>query len=362
MKEAIIFIPGYDSLERGAKLEEVVKDFQDYNHLGKIEKADETDLYGHTGARLNVKYDDGTSREVDIYEAFWADLRIDFEQLKNYQKFFSGMGMLIYWLNPRLWHFSKGDSTKTVFMIMSTLGLLVWYGIVIITILAFIKTVDPPAFLKDSLLVNQFNELVTVTSENFKQWLGLSVLTSFLPLAVVANIAYDTKKYLQNDTYRSALRRRAHDIVFDVIHEGQYDRVTLLCHSFGSVIGVHFLATMADLTKDKPFRFVTMGAAVSFLSFRSQWLKDILQRCFRTQYVDEWIDFFSPEDWVCSSVKLEDPGPYMREVTQPVKGKFHSEKLIFHKNWFERLFQSKKIHGAYSKTSEVIDKILDRPQ
>jgi hypothetical protein len=60
-----------------------------------------------------------------------------------------------------------------------------------------------------------------------------------------------------------------------------------------------------DLTKYK-VRFITLGAAISFMSHRSDWLSAVVEKCFAKQNVNEWIDFFSLEDWVCSSVKLED--------------------------------------------------------
>lgn len=127
-REAIIFIPGFDSKKKGIRLQEVVNDFKAFNSIGKVETSENTALYGHTGTNLKVNYDDGSSRQIDIYEAFWADLRQEFETIKPYTKALQGFSTLYYWAHPKTWSFAGGNFSKGVFMVSSALMLICWYS------------------------------------------------------------------------------------------------------------------------------------------------------------------------------------------------------------------------------------------
>lgn len=229
--------------------------------------------------------------------------------------------------------------------------------LVLTTFFAFLKETDLQTGI--SWIDDTFKTLVSGIPD-FKVLLALSVITGLLPLDLVANISYNGMLYLKKDEIRNAARRRVHDIAFDVIHNSdQYDSITILSHSFGSAIGAHFVSEMQlDLSKYR-VRFITMGAAISFMSSRSDWLKEVVKKCFTDQNVDEWIDFYSLEDWVCSSVKLEDEEKKFKSKDLKSSGRFSSKRLKFTSNMLEQFIRATQIHKLYTKNSEVVNTILN---
>lgn len=356
MKEAIIFIPGNDAKKRGVRLNQIAEDFKEYNNVGKVEVSEDTELYGHTGLALSIHYDNGEKRKADIYEAFWGDLKYEFESLNPMNKPFVGLSTILYWSHPKVWSFAKGDFSKAVFMVSSMLLLVMWYLLVIATFLVFLKNTEITTSVE--WIDNPLNGVID-RLPNFNKLLALSVFTSFLPIFQVAGISYNAMLYLKKDEIRNSMRRRVHDIAYDIIHQSDnYDKITILSHSFGSALGAHFVSGMNLSPKKHKFRFITMGAAISFMSYRSDWFKDIVQKCFSNKDVDEWIDFFSNEDWVCSSVKLQDKESEYNHQDQPITGSYISNELRFSNNLIEQFFKASTIHKSYTKNSVVVNTIL----
>lgn len=359
MKEAIVFVPGNDSKNKGEKLSSLVQDIKKYNSIGVLKISEDTDLYGHTGQRINVGYDDGYSRDIDIYEAYWGDLRKEFETIKTYQRPIKGFNTLAYWFHPKVWKYTLADSSKYLATFITTALLILWYLTIIATFLAFVKELD----LKTSW--DALDEIVATILEKLPSFNILfitSAVGSVFNISALSNISFNAMRYLKNDDVRNAMRRRVHDIVYDIAHNGkEYDKLTILSHSFGSAIGAHFVAECSlDLSKYEKFRFITMGAALSFLSHRSNWMTDIMNKCFKSTQIDEWYDYYSNDDWICSSVKIDDQENEYRKGKNQVQANLQSTDLAFGKNWWERILEVEKIHTMYSKNSQVVNQILSR--
>ncbi len=355
-KEAIIFVPGYDSKECGDRLKQVVDDLQTYNSIGKVTVSEDTELYGHTGLSLLVHYDDGTTRTIDIYEAFWADLRQKFNIFKPHQKVLYGFSTLWYWASPKTWSLASGDFSKGLVMLLSMLMLIFWYVLILATFILLVKSADINTgwtWLDETLqkLVDHMPDL--------KFLLSLSILTSFLPINQVAGISYNTMLYLKNEAVHNAIRRRVHDITFDAIHQTDaYDKITILAHSLGGAIAAHYVSGMKpDIAKYK-VRFITLGAAISFLSLRSDWMRTIVKQCFTQTHLHEWLDYYATEDWLCSSMRLEHKEREQQGEVTSVGSHFISRRLKFTSTMLEQILQSSTIHKLYTRNSEVVNRIL----
>lgn len=355
-KEAIIFVPGYDSKERGDRLKQVVDDLQTYNSIGKVTISEDTELYGHTGLSLLVHYDNGTTRTIDIYEAFWADLRREFNILKPHQKVLYGFSTLWYWASPKTWSLASGDFSKGLVMLLSMVMLLFWYILILATFVALVQSADINTgwtWLDEALLklVNRMPDL--------KFLLSLSILTSFLPINQIAGISYNTMLYLKNEAVHNAIRRRVHDIAFDAIHHTDaYDKITILAHSLGGAIAAHYVSDMKLDPAKYTVRFVTLGAAISFLSLRSHWMRNIIKQCFTQMNIHEWLDYYATEDWLCSSMRLEYKEKKHQGERTGVGSHFISRRLKFTSNMLEQILQSSTIHKLYTRNSEVVNRIL----
>ena len=359
MSEAIIFVPGNDSKIKGQRLHELVEDLKNYNNVGQVKILDKTELYGHESKRLEVNTFDGKSKTVDIYEAFWSDLKPGFDQMKPHLKLIKGLSTCIYWLNPKIWRAANNNLSKILIMIFSGILLIFWYLMVFITAIALLSKAEIHTqidFIDQYLpiILSFVNEKLGDT----QSLVYITVLTGFLPINRLGTISYNAMIYLKDEALRNRIRRRISDILFDIQNQpNNYTKVTLLSHSFGTVIGTHFISDLKLEGAKFKFHFITLGAALSFLKQRTNWLRTTYDNCYNNKFLEDWIDYYSLQDWLSSSAQLQDKNK-KDSIRKPENCKHCSTKLTYSNNIIEQLLNAGKIHALYTKTTKVVDAIL----
>lgn len=364
MKEAIIFVPGNNSKERGNSLGMLVADLKDSSSLGTIDITEETEVTGFPSNRLTVTYDreDKETSTVDIYEAFWGDLRQNMNEMPMRKKAWHGLLIFMYWTFSKIWRIGRGNITKTVFLVLSVTALFMWYVSILIASLELIVEMDFFGTVIESegqtiVIASKYAQLINhyIGSSDF--WIILSLVLGLFPLMQLANTSYNVKQYLQRAGYRNQARKRVAEVASLVMKNENYDKITILGHSFGSMIATHFIAdTQLDFGKAK-VRFVTLGASMSFLKLRSTWVTETIQECAEQPGLDLWEDYFSNEDWLCSvaDVTQEAEAYTTNDVGE---AKFVSVPLSFGTSWRRRLNVS-QVHLMYTKQTNVANNILD---
>ncbi|NJN88106.1 MAG: hypothetical protein HC881_19690 [Leptolyngbyaceae cyanobacterium SL_7_1] len=135
-------------------------------------------------------------------------------------------------------------------------------------------------------------------------WAIASIVLSFLPTspASLVDLLDFIARFLQDETeiatggIRDRIRQRIAYALSDVLQEGNYDRVTVLAHSAGVLIGIDLLADYRPKVT-KPIRFLSMGGQIELLSYRSPWIAEESIRCVENGALTSWEDFYSKQDW-----------------------------------------------------------------
>jgi hypothetical protein len=262
--------------------------------------------------------------------------------------------LLFYWFFSPAWRAIGTSKYMMVGTIFSSLLLVAWYYGVLA--LAFTAIGTNP----ETLSVTSNRDLLAGTLDGmgrlgqtmggWRVWAITSILMGFLPVASLVGAASFTKRYLQNRPtedkigLRDKIRNRALKTLLSVIGSGRYEQVTIVAHSFGAVIGTDILADY-QATDLPPLRYFTLGSQLRFLSYRSRWLREEIEKCLSNPIIESWTDFWARGDWLCADV----PGQGDPENQD-------SQELLFTASAAEKL--KGDIHYSYFASQKVMEALL----
>ena len=132
---------------------------------------------------------------------------------------------------------------------------------------------------------------------------------------------------------RAKVRERILSLLRDLLEN--YDRVTVVGHSFGVTLGTEILA---DYRESPSIRYITLGGQLRILSHKAQWIKKEIQKLIENDRVSAWINFYSAQDW------LGGDSWSSREIKTP---KFTSHAIVLETEWLERLLGKHHLHYLY---------------
>lgn len=312
-KRAIILIPGLERVERFQRRDLLVANLQ-LVEARPLELAEDVTIAGETGKRLvplPLRGGDGLGPEIDVFEAYWADMAVAPGELSPWARLWSGFDLLLYWvLSPRTWR-AFGRSWTIAFGLMAGgVLLLLWYLSLAILVAAALRA-DPTqteAITGIPLLKDLLDSFFVATG-----WIASTAPWAIITLALaafkadeLAAMAQFSKDYLENrrDDAEAGLRDRVRLRVaptLQAVLAEPYDEVVIVAHSFGSVIAIDLLAGWPHPGDWQRLRLVTLGSPEAVLECRSHWLAaECRQLLERRPHV--WIDCFSRSDWLCTAV------------------------------------------------------------
>jgi len=378
-KEALVLIPGLEPAQKYGYRERLVQGLAKVTEISRVQIEGECSVPGEKGIRLQVRADNTSIHEktLDVYEAYWVDLvgRQDVE--KPVKKMIAGFSLLTYWFFSRIWRVVWSSKYMTLGILLSSLLLLAWYYGVLA--LAFTAIGSDPELTnklaeisKDPNVANRLLEAGIAAVKSMDKdmvttvrgimghvgeamggwyvWAIVSMLMGFLPVNKLVGIATFTMRYLRNDRMpdgigqRDKIRNRVLETLMPVLNEAKYKRVTVIGHSFGTVIGTDIMADFKP-PPNLPVRYVTMGSPLLFLSRRSKWLEQELKKCLVNDSLESWIDYYADEDWMCAKVpghgetKNQKSNKFVREAT-------FKEKILG------------ETHEAYYSSQEVMEALV----
>jgi len=322
-KQAIIYVHGADCTVKGQGIDQLVEDLVNASDFSNISLDRITD--GVTGEKeyiLSLQENGSSQVQYYLYEAYWGDLKEIFQEERPLVKLFQSTGLLFYWLFSGIWK-SLRTAPKLAFPLISSF-LLIFFWYLSLFLIAF---GDLAHYLSDYPRIADFFEKVAQVN-TWGLWGLLTLLLSAFPTGKIVNTAYFTRQYLRNYGLRKNIGNRVSGTLNRAFSSGQFNSYLILAHSFGSVITADFLAQKEfELGEKSSLRVITLGASLSFISNRSQRLKEAISRAQVNRSVTQWQDFYSPKDWLCSrtiknvaaknfeSFELSYPVPFSKQVS-----------------------------------------------
>ena len=356
-RRAIILIPGLEEAEKSEKRDLLVANLVTIE--GHRLRVDGTVQVGaEAGVRLRaepLRGDvDAVARELDVFEAYWTDMTVKSQEQGLKHKLRLGFSLLFFWVfSYRFWGAFSISRWMTLGMLASGGLMCLWFLSLAVLAANALSVQDlVPAELQSSPTVTKGvtwakETLGSVASTEF--WGVITLLLAMVPVETGIKIAAFTKHYLQDvpdETgvgLRARIRSRVTAVIEEVSKSEEYDEIFVTGHSFGTVIATDILADWPHEADRARVTFVTWGSPMAMLQFRSVWLRDQLAAIARPGAVARWCDFWSPTDWLCSRVPVEQGGAV----------ELSSRRLAFEAPFHQRL--TGETHKLYYKEQAVLE-------
>lgn len=305
---AIVLIPGLDPQIRDHYRDQLVQGLVHATESASVAVAGEAGMAGAKGVRLEIHRGGADARLVDVYEAHWGDLVPHGSQGTPVARMGEGLRLLAYWFSPRMAGAFRHSRFLTLSLLLSALALVAWYYGVLalgLTAIGSAPPIDPeqaPAAARSFAWLGELGAAMG----GWYVWAVVAGLMGFLPVDRLVDMAAFTRGYLLNEPtaegpgIRDRIRNRVLATMGDVA-AGGYAGITVVAHSFGSVIAVD---VFGDHQGDEraALRLVTMGTPLRVLCHRSAWLRAELDKCLGNRALASWQDYYSDEDWLCGPV------------------------------------------------------------
>jgi hypothetical protein len=349
MKEAVIFVPGFD-----AKCQNYFLDtFLAPGLLARLEDIDvkldpeEVKIPGQTGKRFLCRPED-EEKTMDIYEVYWDDLVDRLSAKENIPKFWQGLSMILYWFG-RCWKIMRTSPMffwQTSFILMMVF---LWYFGIVILVLSTIAEQVP--IIEDIPALQKFLSPIIASAASGKGWLIWSIFSfilAVLPLSInlVIDFIHFFTTYLRDESVhgkppvRDLVRNRVKQAVDNVISEGSYQKFTVLAHSMGGLSATDFFADYKG-HQGRKFRFITLGSTLETASIAANWINTEIQNCLGNPCVERWDDFYSNQDWFCSKVPVRSGQPQPKLTSKEVSFKVSLFKQFSGESHMEYFYDPK---------------------
>ncbi|GAA4271578.1 hypothetical protein U6A24_13410 [Aquimarina gracilis] len=333
--EAIIVIPGLDAREIGYALERVVKKISERQQISDVNILGEGNGQKKS-VELTFKHT-SEKKTIDVFEVFWGDIVNEnySEELPLWKKVIFGLELITFWVFSSVW---KGAlKNKFLFSAITFSGLIItgWY----LSVLGILATaIYNTKFLVEHLALSELPAWFPEVS------LGLGIFLGAFPTALLIRASGFSMKFIKSALVRDAIKGRIGSQMNYITTSNKYDRVTLFSHSMGAIPTIDYLSNYQK-NSDIKVRSITVGAAISFFAYKSSLIRTDLIECSNNSHIDEWLDFFSKEDYLCAYETIDELGE-----------NFYSQELKMDSSWLSRL--SNKVHVQYFDDSRVIEKLI----
>jgi len=365
-RRAIILIPGMKREERFVRRDILINNLETVERH-PLSRVGDVVVGGETGLRLAFDVlrggeaesgsADGALTNLDVFEAYWADMIPEQTELPPWSKLFNGLELVGYWVfSLRSWRavissFSNGSFAIALGLVMGGLTLVLWYLLLAVLVG---QAVAPGGVIPEELDIPVVGEAVGFFGRasgwlaTHAWWAVLPFLLTLLQVDAIVLLARFIKDYFENQEdengvgLRDRLRKRIATTLRTVMAE-DYDEVVIVAHSFGTVIATDILADWPHRDDFKRLSLVSLGSPVTVLRYRSSWLEAERGEILKGDRLTSWVDFFAPSDWLCGAFT----GHRARY------GAAMSRSLSFEAPWPQRL--SGRTHLLYYRDPQVLE-------
>ena len=347
-RELLILVPGAARMARGSQRERLVKGLITTSERVTVKPVDAGDVPADV-VRLHAT-GGGQTHQIDVVEAYWNDLAPSMQNAGVRTKFVRGTSLLAYWAYSGVWRGFRNRKYLTLGLISAAVALITWYyGTAAMFVQALIADQTAPTVVKSTL--GPILPIMTAIG-TWKVWAAASLVMGMIPVNTLIDVLDLTKRYLTNERVddggiglRMQIRRRVREQILAAIDKDDYSRVTVLGHSFGTVIATDVLADLP--ASPRPLRFVTTGSPIELLKRRAEWLPADTTTCLQRSDLTSWTDICSDGDWFASGSDLPEHAK-VRSFRVPIEGTFVDQV-------------SGRTHGGYFDRDEVINILVESP-
>lgn len=302
-RELILFMTGMGAAEPEQYLDKLLSGIGNYCD-GKGIAFTQTESGEGSGRREIEIGGKPDTRHIDVQEIFWGDLRPVFTSESTFHKVLRGMTLMLYWLRiDKLWPVLCHNRFMLANTFVTAALLIAWYLSAVFA--GFTAIGANPELWNTGVKLPQgvaafFADLGKATG-GWYPWVVVSALMALLPVKEVVNISYASKYYLQNrNNIYHKLCGRLGKALTEAIASQCYDHITLLSHSFGSVIATEVLANY-DIDGIPRLRMITLGSPLLLVTARSPRVTDALNQALAKPGLAQWLDYYSKDDWLCTA-------------------------------------------------------------
>lgn len=316
-REAVILIPGIHHRpgegHKGYQEELLLQGLAEVPERIRVRPQGPMILESVVGKRFEVSFQDGTTRTLDVYEAFWGDLITTLARRRIQTRVMRGFELLVFWLFSGIWRGFFSRKVLTGSYLLGLFVLVAWYWS---TLALFLTAVGhPPEESTGSMvyLVREFLGQVGNMMGGWSIWVLSATFLGLFPVDRFVDTADFVRRYLLDARgegravgMRSHIRKRVGSTLDAVCTSGDYTRVTVMASSFGAVVAMDLLA---EYTLPCPIRLLTLGGPLEMLSQKSSWMRKEIQACVDNPMLMQWLDFYSDEDFFCTRSPFEQSEP-----------------------------------------------------
>lgn len=262
---------------------------------------------GLEGQRLRVKHlASGETKEVDVFECYYSDLMPDLSGANAMVRLWEGTKLLSFWLFSRVWWATRGNFHLVVTAVVSSVILVAWYSSVFVL---GCKAIGEIRAAESGALVQGLVDLAKAIGEfvgPWVIWLGVGSFTALVRGEFLANISNLLRRYLQSAEVQASYRERLRGPLLRIVGSGQYSRVTVLAHSFGTIVALDVMGGW-HVSGAPKLHVITIGSPLRVLRRVGKWLDPELKRCAANKGIACWHDFSSDTDWMGSEFPMPEP-------------------------------------------------------
>ncbi|GAA5445095.1 hypothetical protein Misp06_03288 [Microbulbifer sp. NBRC 101763] len=250
----------------------------------------------------------GQPQELDLVEAYWNDLVPSITQQTLKTRLARGFSLIWFWLaNLHIWKGVLRRKYLTFGLTLSALAFIVWY---LGTIILFVEAIEPATDNPFFFLVEKLKRSVEYIG-GWRIWAVATAIVALMPVSLLVDISDFCKRYLTNEpaargkpAVRFEIIRRVREQLESSLAQEKYQSVTIVGHSFGSVVTVDLFADLPPI--GVPVRILTMGSLIEVLGKQAPWLQNEVLELSQRKDLIEWIDIKSHSDWFASGSAVPD--------------------------------------------------------
>ena len=330
-REAILFIPAFSLRKEKSSLYYLGKEFKKYG--AKEMKSFEKDGFKAKEFRIN-------DRLIDVYEVYWTNLVEDITKLELTEKVPRGVTILFYWVFSGIYRAIKESKLLILLFTLFLFVFVFWYFITILLIFSqLVKELDVDALKGFKPTVGWI-------------WLINTFLLGLLPVSDSANLSNFCRQYFEDEFFEYELNQRILKAL-NLAFENNYYSITIVGHSMGAVVATNVLA---DISKERNIRYITIGSPLKFFSLKSHKIQvrllTLVEGC--KSKVSQWTDYYSDQDLVC--IKWLPVGKYENLEVKSIQLNNEKGKKI---HAFSSVSLTGQSHSFYIYSSEIIQNILN---
>jgi hypothetical protein len=315
-REAVVLVHGINGRSRNECLQLLLHGLEQVPERWKVIRSGLPLVDGLEGQAIHVERTKGDAgRTLDVYEAFWGDLMPSLTQQPVIRRVGQGASLLSYWLFSRVWAGIRKYRWLSLQLVLTTLVVLFWYYGALAT---FLSASSSESSTLQDLAKSEFLaplagllQWIGAKMGTWKVWAVATVLLGLVPTNQAVDAINLSRLYLldwrpgmEAVGVRARTRKRIAQVLRSIVESGNYERVTVVAHSFGVVLAVDVLGDF-ESNHDVELRLLTLGGPLEVLVHREQWVSKEIEKCVNNEHVTTWLDIYSEEDWL----GFRTPGP-----------------------------------------------------